>query len=176
MIEDKKMKLEDFLFELDFGYKINDDDTLSLVDFQGANLGNIESDKFDINEKLSMLVVDRVTIYIQDYFADGYAETLRKKLNEDADQYDYCNLLELMKKHQEVFENGIDIMEHIVNPELFDISDILENKEIKARCPRCNSRLKKSSIPDYAYCCEECGEDFYSFECMGVVKCTKELM
>ncbi len=60
------MKLEDFLFELDFGYKINDDDTLSLVDFQGANLGNIESDKFAIDDNLSILVIDRLVTYKED--------------------------------------------------------------------------------------------------------------
>lgn len=169
------MKLEDFLFELDFGYKINDDDTLSLVDFQGANLGNIESDKFAIDDNLSILVIDRLVTYIEDAYTNAYTNCLQEEFDEDVEAHDYCSILKLMKKHKEAFNDCIKVVEHLANPKLFDISDIFENKEIKSRCPSCNSRLKKSSIPDYTYCCEECGEDFYSFECMGGVKFQNEL-
>ena len=34
-----------------------------------------------------------------------------------------------------------------------------------AKCPRCGSRMKVSALPEYAYQCLECDEDFYAIEC-----------
>ena len=45
-------KLSEYLFELEFDYKINDNNTLSLIDLTGANLANIEQEEFEINEVL----------------------------------------------------------------------------------------------------------------------------
>lgn len=49
---------------------------------------------------------------------------------------------------------------------------MLNNK----KCPRCGSRLYKSLHSEKPLYCRECKEDFYSFECMGEVICTNELM
>jgi RNA polymerase subunit RPABC4/transcription elongation factor Spt4 len=43
-------------------------------------------------------------------------------------------------------------------------------------CPRCGKKLLLSNKDNFAYFCPACQEDFYSFECMGEVICTNELM
>ena len=54
------IKLSEYLFELEFDYKINDNNTLSLIDLTGANLANIEQEEFEINEKLAQILSDRL--------------------------------------------------------------------------------------------------------------------
>lgn len=170
------MQLTDLLFDLDFSYIINDDNTLSLIDLQGVNLGSIEKEKFDVNENLARTLIDRLEIYINDYFISGYKETLEKDYCETITSEEYSLILEKMKKYPESFETCIELMECIINPDLLDISSILDDLEVTEKCPRCGGRLRKSPLPDYAYYCQHCEEDFYSFEVMGVIKCTNELI
>ena len=174
MIE--KIKLSTLLESVEFDYVINNDNTLSLVDLLGANLGNIESDSFTINNDLATLVIDRLEIYINDYYIADIVETLNT-CNETASSTDsYEIILDKMNKHPDKFASIINLMEAIINPCLFDISEILEEKEMTEKCPRCGSRLYKSLHSEKSLYCRECKEDFYSFECMGEVICTKELM
>lgn len=53
---------------------------------------------------------------------------------------------------------------------------MMEKRKITKKCPRCGGILCKSSKKDFAYYCLSCNEYFYSFECMGEVICTNELM
>lgn len=53
---------------------------------------------------------------------------------------------------------------------------MIEKIKVTKKCPRCGGILCKSSKKDFAYYCLSCNEDFYSFECMGEVICTNELM
>ena len=85
MIE--KIKLSTLLESVEFDYVINNDNTLSLVDLLGANLGNIESDSFTINNDLATLVIDRLEIYINDYYIADIVETLNT-CNETASSTD----------------------------------------------------------------------------------------
>ena len=48
-MNNKKIDIIDILDTVEFTYKINKNGTVSLVDELGANLGNIESDEFVIN-------------------------------------------------------------------------------------------------------------------------------
>lgn len=32
-------------------------------------------------------------------------------------------------------------------------------------CPHCGAPVTKSDLPDYAWQCLDCDEDFYNFEC-----------
>ena len=63
----KKINILDMLDTVEFTYKINENGTVSLVDELGANLGNIESDEFTINDNLAIALIDRLSIYIEDY-------------------------------------------------------------------------------------------------------------
>lgn len=163
----EKIKLTEILDMVEFDYVINNDGTLSLHDQLGANLGGIEDDTLEIDKNLAMLVVDRLSIYIEDYITDGYAETLRVECNEQADKSDtYLDLLEKMKKYPDKFCEGcLRIMEALDRPnELLDISEIIENSKITKTCFRCGTRLMKSLVNGYTYYCHKCNEDFYGFE------------
>lgn len=116
----EKIKLTEILYDLDFEYVINKDNSLSLIDLQGANLGNIESEKFPINNNLAMLLIDRLDTYIYDYYINGYIDTLRHECNEDVKGSDFEDILEKMKLHPDKFEGCINLMECFVNPELFE--------------------------------------------------------
>lgn len=125
-----KIKLTEILEMVEFDYIINNDGTLSLHDQLGANLGGIEDDKFEIDKNLAMSVVDRLSIYIEDYITDGYTETLRVECNEKADKSDtYIDLLGKMKKYPDKFDEGcLRIMEALDRPnELLDISEIIKS-------------------------------------------------
>lgn len=52
----------------------------------------------------------------------------------------------------------------------------MEREEITEKCPRCGEKLYKSQALEKPFYCRECKENFYTFECMGVIKCTKELI
>jgi hypothetical protein len=120
------LKLEEFLNLLEFSYKINDNKTLSLVDLTGANLNHIEDDEFELDDNLALNLIDRLSNYIYDYFIVDIFEQLEEhninhNLNHDCN---YNNLLLVLNEHKSLFERDIEIIEHLDNPELFDISDI----------------------------------------------------
>jgi hypothetical protein len=120
------LKLEEFLNLLEFSYKINDNKTLSLVDLTGANLSHIEDDEFELDDNLALNLIDRLSNYIYDYFIVDIFEQLKEyninhNLNHDCN---YDDLLLILNEHKSLFERDIEIIEHLDNPELFDISDI----------------------------------------------------
>lgn len=53
----------------------NDDGMWSLIDYQGSNLGDIESDRFNN----AMQIFDRMDIYIEDYFLRDIDDLLDEK-------------------------------------------------------------------------------------------------
>lgn len=160
----EKIKLTEILNDLDFQYVINDDDSLSLKDLQGANLANIESETFVIDDNIATLLIDRLDNYIYDYYINGYIDTLRHECQEDVKGSSFEDILSKMKKHPIRFEGCIDLMEAFENPSLFDVSEIIESSKITKTCFRCGTRLMKSTIEGYAYYCHNCNEDFYAFE------------
>lgn len=52
----------------------------------------------------------------------------------------------------------------------------MEREEITEKCPRCGEKLYKSQDLEKPFYCRECKENFYTFECMGVIVCTNKLM
>lgn len=158
------MKLSELLYALEFDHIINDDNYLCLVDLLGANLGKIEQEEFEISKNLASNLIDRLDNYVYDYFVNGFIETLKHECHEDVKTNYFPDILKQMQKHKDKFKDCIEFMEVLVYPEILDISDIYYNKSITARCPKCNSRLKKSVVDGYAFTCQKCDEDFYSFE------------
>lgn len=129
----KKIKLTEILKMVEFDYVINNDGTVSLVDKLGANLGGIESEIFKINENFALAIVDRLTVYIEDYIIDEYTGVLREECNQQADKFDaYVDLLEKMKKYPDIFsEHDLRLLAALDNPyELIDVSDIIKNSKI----------------------------------------------
>ncbi|MCD7740501.1 MAG: hypothetical protein LUH11_04045 [Candidatus Gastranaerophilales bacterium] len=157
----EKIKLTEILYDLEFQYLINEDDSLSLLDLQGANLADIESETFEINENLAMILVDRLDNYIYDYYLNGYIDTLINECNEDVKDSNYEDILAKMKMYPEKFKGCLNLMEAFVNPNLFDISEIIESSKITKRCFQCNTRLIKSIVNGCTYYCYNCNEDFY---------------
>ena len=87
-MNNKKIDILEILDTVEFTYKINKNGTVSLVDELGVNLGNIESDEFTINGNLAIALIDRLSIYIEDYITDNYANTLMEECKEHADKSD----------------------------------------------------------------------------------------
>lgn len=161
---EEKIKLTEILNDLDFQYVINANNSLSLRDLQNANLGNIESETFIVNNDIANLLIDRLDSYIYDFYINGYLDTLRHECQEDVKGSNFDDILEKMKMHPDIFEGCIDLMEAFANPSLFDVSDIIESSKITKKCFRCGQRLLKSELSNYTYFCPDCYEDFYSFE------------
>lgn len=120
------MKLEDLLNTLDFSYTIHDNNSLSLVDLTGANLGNIESEEYELNKDLALILIDRLSVYIHDYFIVDILEQLSEHniKNVLVSNYNYNDVLLILKKYSPLFDEYIELLECLDNPYLFDISDI----------------------------------------------------
>lgn len=121
--------LSEYLETLEFSYKINNDNTISLVDLQGANLAGIESEKFEINDKLAMVLSDRLTTYEDDYFFDDIVQSLREEFNYNGEIYPYdLFVLPEMKKHPEFFsKNYISFIGDILTYNI-DISELYKTR------------------------------------------------
>lgn len=133
MSNNKKIDMIEILDTVEFTYKINKNGTVSLVDELGANLGNIESDEFTINDNLAMALIDRLSIYIEDYITDGYANTLMEECKEHADKSDsYLELLNKMKKYPSIFdEDCLNLIRALDNPNKFiDVSAIINSSKL----------------------------------------------
>lgn len=75
----RKMTLREWLFEMEFDYEKDDNGDYHLIDLQGANLGDIESEVF----ASKTAVVDRMDTYVNDYFLEA--------LDEDFNGYGYLD-------------------------------------------------------------------------------------
>lgn len=123
------IKLSEYLGMLDFSYKVNNDNTISLVDLQKANLARIESEKFEINSYLPMMLSDRLTTYEDDYFFNDIIQSLREEFNYNGEIYPYdLFVLPEMKKHPEFFsKNCISFIEDVLTYNI-DISELFKTK------------------------------------------------
>ena len=83
------ISLSECLYGLEFYYKKINDKTIQLIDLLGANLGNIESEEFEISEYLPMNLVDRLDTYIYDYHIQGIEDTLIHECQYKDDIYPY---------------------------------------------------------------------------------------
>ena len=131
-MNNKKIDILDILDIVEFTYKINKNGTVSLVDELGANLGNIESDEFTINNNLAIAIIDRLSIYIEDYITDDYANILIEECKEHADKSEpYLDLLNKMKKYPKVFDNNcLNLINALDNPtEFIDVSAIINRNK-----------------------------------------------
>lgn len=93
------MTLTDFLSIFEFDYTIitsNDNmKYLKLIDLTGANLGDIESECFDISNEGFLAIIDRLDNYIQDYIFDELSEDLETKYNLEVDKTSWKEMVKL---------------------------------------------------------------------------------
>lgn len=120
--------LSEFLHSIEFDYQINDDNTISLIDLLQANLGNIESEKYIIDDNLADFLVDRLDMYIFDYHLSGILETLQVDCGYSEKSID---LIPTMEKYPDEFPaTFIQYISDIVNGNI-DISELNNNKKEK---------------------------------------------
>ena len=119
------ISLSEFLYDLEFEYKKINDKTIQLIDLLGANLGNIESEEFEISEYLPMNLVDRLDTYIYDYHISGIEDTLIHECQYKDDIYPYDEkLIPAMKKYPDVFDTDlINYISDIIHDNI-DISEL----------------------------------------------------
>ena len=86
-------------------------DGWGLVDKQGANLGEIESDRFDD----AAMILDRLDIYIGDYFVDDIRETMGEGASEDWPQLLQEARTAMTQKELEYHRFDLDVLEMICN-------------------------------------------------------------
>ena len=86
-------------------------DGWGLVDKQGANLGEIESDRFDD----AAMILDRLDIYIGDYFVDDIRETMGEGASEDWPQLLQEARTAMTPKELEYHRFDLDVLEMICN-------------------------------------------------------------
>lgn len=115
--------LKAFLNDLDFSFKINEDNTLSLIDLQQANLANIEQEKFAINDSLPTNLINALDRYVYDYILQPVEETLQKECKDSSPIFPAdINLIPLVKKYPAVFNKElVQYLEDIINANI-DIS------------------------------------------------------
>ena len=81
------------------------------MDKQGANLGEIESDRFDD----AAIIIDRLDIYIGDYFVDDIRETMGEGASEDWPQLLQEAKTSMTQKELEYHSYDLDVLDMICN-------------------------------------------------------------
>ena len=165
----EKISLKEFLHHFDFGYEVMlpdevgeskhredlfeindileedlDSPMLCLVDLQGANYGDIEGNRFRLDEDLAKNIVGRMSVYVEDYITKEFMEALH-----DRDiMTDNSFLSDMVRKAKEVGvgsdEVSYQMATYVLNPELIDISAALE----KGRQSSKKNGIEKESLED----------------------------
>ena len=99
---------------------------IGLVDDQGANWGDIESDRFLLNKGLAVAIIERMDIYVEDQVVKEFEEALERR-DLDPTKYD-LNEMVLLCKGLGVGDGEVDykIAELIVNPERIFVPELYD--------------------------------------------------
>lgn len=154
--KEEPQTLCDFLNHFDFDYEIQSDENgayFHLVDCQGANFGDIESDRFEISAKGLDDVIDRLDSYYNDYIFDGLAESLEEKYHIDINPYhrdDQNKIYTIIKELGLTWDMAV--LPYICGDEhlIFDDLEMLKDKsknvpiaELEKITPRKNENIRK---------------------------------
>ncbi len=120
------MKLTEFLSIFEFSYDITEDNKIRLIDWQGANLGEIEEERFEINDNTITNIIERMSTYIDDYIIIEFENALHDL------GIDYCdmNLKEMIEKCK---ENNVEDVSYYAAEMLLEPSKITIDKLEKAK-------------------------------------------
>lgn len=108
------MKLSEFLnyFEFDYClYKDGDRISIGLIDLQNANLGDIESERYQLNESGVLSIIDRLDAYYQDYIFTGLSNSLKEEYGVDIDENNWEEIYHKIKELN--LDWDMDIMPYI---------------------------------------------------------------
>lgn len=125
--------LNDFLGNFDFEATIKNN-KVSLVDLQGANFGDIESDEFPVTQEGINAIVDRLFIYIDEFFVD-LKNQLEDVCNVDEDELKNMNWNELTSKAWQVgyIDYTDNVYDQFLNPECIGFDEeLLEQVNLKS--------------------------------------------
>lgn len=126
--DEEKLTLTDFLNYFNFDYVLYDNNLIGLIDEQGANLGNIEDERFTNDTNGVLNIVDRLDAYYQDYIFDSLEQVLRDKHNFDTDKMNWKDLYIIVKVLK--LDYDMDILPYIFSEkEIILDSDTKEIKE-----------------------------------------------
>lgn len=102
--------VNDIVEQMDF--KINiDDNMFSLIDLQGAYWGDIDKDRFENLESL----LDRLDIYINDYYLEDMDELLESKSIWELDKWDYTKMSIAF-----IYSNKCGNLRSQITPEIYE--------------------------------------------------------
>lgn len=108
------MTLTEFLSYFDFDYCIYDNGKtkkIGIIDYQGANLGDIDTERFSLDEKGVLAILDRLDIYYKDYIFDNLENVLNDEHDIDTSDMEW---VDIYKKVQELgLTYDMDIMPYI---------------------------------------------------------------
>lgn len=133
------MKLSDFLCYLEFDYDITSKNEIRLIDLQGADLGEIEEDRFPIDANIMQNLIERLDCYINDYIFPDFEDVLDDRNIEWGDM----ELKEMIEKCKELGIEDVcyDMAEAVVNPNLIELDKQLyiKHEELEDYKPKfCN--------------------------------------
>ena len=116
---------DQFLETIDFRL-VKYPDGWGLIDQQRANLGNIDSDRF----RNASTIIDRLDIYIKDYFADEIQEGM-----DGCETEEWSDLLQearttMQSKDLEYYRYGLDVLDMVCNhPQEIDLENCYFTEE-----------------------------------------------
>lgn len=123
-----KMSLRELLSEVEFDYEIENDE-IKLIDLQGVYLGDIADFRVSIKEEIPLIIdiiIDRLTIYFEDYFVGGFREYLFSEYGVDSDGFDWKDLYE---KGKQILGEEVDrytILKYLINTDLVFIEELVD--------------------------------------------------
>lgn len=116
------MKLTEILSYLDFDFNIKDN-KFHLVDILGANLAQIENEEYEINDNLPMVILDRLDVYLNDYF---YTDILDYLGYSETESFTWLELLDKLYDDDYYSRYTKEMLFYLEYPKLLDIQDIKE--------------------------------------------------
>lgn len=118
-MSEKKVTLNELVHDMEFRLVVCENEYtgecyFSLRDETGANLGNIEQDRFPIdNDNCVADILERLTMYIHDYFFSDMEEKVIENIGVDTNNMSYMQVYEVYKE-----KYGTDKkIEALLNPE-----------------------------------------------------------
>jgi hypothetical protein len=129
------MTLRQMLSIIDFDYEITKENQIALIDKQGANLGGIDQERWDITDDVCMQIIDRLDTYFTDSIYDDIIEECKDCLD-GKDPFDgdwklmWFWLLdtEREKLPNTISKFEISIVYYILNPEDIIIEEMLKER------------------------------------------------
>lgn len=108
------MTLTEFLNNFEFDYCLYKDGnriSIGLIDLQNANLGDIKSERYQLNESGVLSIIDRLDAYYQDYIFTGLSNSLKEEYGVDIDENNWEEIYHKIKELN--LDWDMDIMPYI---------------------------------------------------------------